>query len=56
MEQEHPIQYGILLLAFFIPNGHDRLTKGVNAAQRRADWEDIAYTHQQTGQMPLAGR
>jgi hypothetical protein len=52
MEQKNPIPYGILLLAFLTPNGHDLLTKGVNAAQRRADWEDIAYTHQLTGQMP----
>jgi len=52
MDQERPVQYGILLLAFLTPNGHDLLTKGVNAAQRRSDWEDIAYTHQTNGAMP----
>lgn len=52
MDSEMPTRYGILLLAFLMPNGHDLLTYGVNAAQRRADWEDIAYTHQMTGNLP----
>ena len=52
MADERPMQYGILLLAFLTPNGHNLLTKGPNAAQRRDDWENIAYTHQATGQMP----
>ncbi len=52
MDQERPMRYGILLLAFLVPNGHDLLTKGQSAAQRRQDWEDIAYTHQISGSMP----
>lgn len=52
MDSEMPTRYGILLLAFLTPNGHDLLTYGANAAQRRADWEDIAYTHQMTGNLP----
>lgn len=52
MDQDIPMRYGVLLLAFLTPNGHDLLTKGPNAAQRRDDWENIAYTHQQIGQMP----
>jgi hypothetical protein len=52
MAQDVPMTYGILLLSFLTPNGHDLLVKGPNAAKRREDWEDIAYTHQATGQMP----
>lgn len=52
MDHAFPDKHGILLLAFLSPNGHDLLTKGPNAAQRRDDWEDIAYTHQMTGNMP----
>lgn len=52
MDSEVPTRYGILLLAFLTPNGHDLLTYGASAAQRRDDWEDIAYTHQMTGNLP----
>lgn len=52
MDQENPIKYGILLLSFLVPNGHELLTKGPNASQRREDWENIAYTHQMTGNVP----
>lgn len=52
MDKGCPIKYGILLLAFLAPHGHNLLTKGPNAAQRREDWENIAYTHQETGEMP----
>lgn len=52
LDQEMPERYGILLLAFLTPNGHDLLIKGPNAAQRREDWENIAYTHQFAGNLP----
>ena len=52
MDKQVPERYGILLLAFLTPNGHDQLIRGASAAQRRSDWEDIAYTHQYTGNMP----
>lgn len=52
MDQENPIEYGILLLSFLVPNGHELLIKGASALQRRSDWEDIAYTHQTNGNVP----
>lgn len=52
MDKELPTRYGILLLAFLAPKGHELLTKGVNASQRREDWENIAYSHQMNGYMP----
>lgn len=52
MSQEKPLQYGMLLLALLDPKGHDMLTKGVAASERRSLWEDLAYTHQMSGNMP----
>lgn len=52
MEKNNPMKYGMLLLAFLDPKGHDRLTKGPNAAVQREAWEIIAYTHQISGNMP----
>lgn len=34
------------------PGGHDKLIKGVAAAQRRNDYERFAFTHQHTGELP----
>lgn len=52
MAQDRPIQFGILLLAFLDPKGHDLLQKGARASERRELWENIAYTHQVSGKMP----
>ena len=52
MDQDLPTRYGILLLAFLAPKGHELLTKGSSASQRREDWENIAYSHQISGFMP----
>lgn len=52
MAKDQPIKYGILLLAFLDPKGHDLLTSGPGAAERRENWENIAYTHQVSGNMP----
>lgn len=52
MDQDLPTRYGILLLAFLTPNGHQLLTQGPSASQRREDWENIAYSHQINGFMP----
>lgn len=52
MDKEKPMRFGLLLLAFLAPDGHYRLINGPSAAQRREDWENIAYTHQMSGNMP----
>lgn len=52
MAKDYPVKYGLLLLAFLDPKGHNLLTKGPNASERRENWENIAYTHQASGNMP----
>ena len=52
MDKKDPLKYGFLMLAFLQPDGHEQLQFGPSAAERRQDWEDIAYTHQMTGNVP----
>lgn len=52
MDKTDPLKYGFLMLAFLQPDGHAQLQKGPSAAERREIWENIAYTHQVSGNMP----
>lgn len=53
IDTEHPLKYGVLLLALLgDPGGHDRLIKGAAAQERREIWEDLAYAHQKNGDLP----
>lgn len=47
------VEYGVLLLALLgDPNGHDKLTKGAAAQERRQTWENLAHAHQKDGDLP----
>ncbi len=53
VSEEHPFKYGVLLLALLgDPGGHDKLIKGAAAQENRQLWEDLAYAHQSSGDMP----
>ena len=52
MDKENPMKFGFLMLAFLQPDGHEQLQAGPSAAARRENWENIAYTHQMTGNIP----
>ena len=53
LSEAKPFEYGILLLALLgDPGGHDRLIRGAAAQERRQLWEDLAYAHQSSGDLP----
>lgn len=53
MDKEHPLRYGVLLLALLgDPGGHAKLIKGAQAQEMRELWDDLAYAHQTDGDLP----
>lgn len=53
MDSEYPFKYEVLLLALLgDPGGHARLIKGAQAQEARAIWDNLAYAHQTSGDLP----
>jgi hypothetical protein len=54
MDKEHPLKYGVLLLALLgDPGGHAKLINGAEAQEKRQLWENLAFAHQRDGDLPV---